>query len=131
MLRLVLVNTPRLARYDYGTNIAFKLYDETGTAFNATGYTAKVKTFKRHGDRAFFFRDVERALSVQGTVAQVISDITATWTTQASGEGQWAYTSALRPSITGYMWIEVQLTQSGVQLSSDLVRIYIQPSESS
>ena len=131
MLRLVLVNTSRLARYDYGTNIAFKLYDETGSAFNATGYTAVAKTFKRHGDRAFFFRDVERALSVQGTVAQVIGDITCSWTTQSSGEGTFAYTSALRPSVTGYNWVEIQLTKSGVQLSSDLVRVYIQPSESS
>ena len=129
MLRLVIVNTNRLARYDYGSTIAFKLYNEDLTAFFASGYTGVLKTFKRHGDRAFFFRDVERALTVVGTLAQVIGDITVSWTTQASGEGTFAYTSTERPSITGYQWMEVQLTKSGEQLSSDLVRVYIQPSE--
>ena len=129
MLRLVIVNTNRLARYDYGSTIAFKLYNEDLTAFDASGYTGVLKTFKRHGDRAFFFRDVERALTVVGTLAQVIGDITVSWTTQASGEGTFAYTSTERPCITGYQWMEVQLTKSGEQLSSDLVRVYIQPSE--
>jgi len=129
MLRMILVNTQRLARYDFGSTIAFKLYSEDLTAFDADGYTGVLKTYKRHGDRAFFFRDVERALSVQGTLAQVVANITVSWTTQSSGEGTFAYTSSLRPSITGNMWLEVELTKSGEQLSSDLVRVYIQPSE--
>ena len=131
MLRIVLVNTQRLARYDFGSTIAFKLYNEDLTAFNATGYTGVLKSFKRHGDRAFFYRDVERALSVTGELAQTIPDIAVAWTTQASGEGTFAYTSAFRPTISGMLWLEVQLTKSGVQLSSDLVRVYIQPSEAS
>lgn len=127
---MVIVNTQRLARYDYGSTIAFKLYNEDLTAFDATGYTGVLKSFKRHGDRAFFWRDVERALAVQGTVAQIIGDITVSWTTQASGEGTFAYTESNRPSIVGTMWLEVQLTKSGEQLSSDLVKIYVQASES-
>ena len=99
MLRLVIVNTNRLARYDYGSSIAFKLYNEDLTPFDASGYTGVLKTFKRHGDRAFFFRDVERALTVVGTLAQIIGDITVSWTTQSSGEGTFAYTSTERPSI--------------------------------
>lgn len=126
---MVLVNTQRLARYDYGTNIAFKLYNEDLTAFNATGYTGVVKSYKRHGDRAFFFRDVERALSVVGTLAQVIPDIAVSWTTQSSGEGTFAYTSTNRPTIPGNLWLEIELVKSGVQLSSDLVKVYVQPSE--
>ena len=126
---MVLVNTSRLARYDYGETIAFKLYNEDLTAFNASTYTGVLKTFKRHGDRAFFFRDVERALSVVGTLAQIVGDITVSWTDQANGEGTFAYTESLRPTVPGYMWLEVQLTKSGAQISSDLVRVYIQPSE--
>jgi hypothetical protein len=131
MLRLILSNTQRLARYDYGSDITFKLYNEDLSAFNATGYDGVLKSFKRHGDRAFFFRDVERALSVVGTIAQVIPDIDVTWTTQSSGIGKFAYTASNRPTIAGNLWLEVQLTKSGTQLSSDMVRVYIQPSESS
>ncbi len=130
MLRMILVNTSRLARYDFGNQIDFKLYNEDLSAFDASTYTTAVlKTFKRHGDRAFFFRDVERALSVVGTLAQVIGDIDITWDTQASGEGHFSYTSSNRPTIPGYMWLEVELKKSGAQLSSDLVKVYIQPSE--
>lgn len=126
---MVLVNTYRLARYDFGTDIAFKLYNEDLTTFDATGYTGVLKTYKRHGDRAFFFRDVERALSVVGTLAQIVNDITVTFTSIAIGEGTFAYTSQNRPSVPGFMWLEVELKKSGEQLSSDVVRVYIQPSE--
>ncbi len=129
---MVLVNTQRLSRYDYGNNISFKLYNEDLTAFDASSYTGAVlKSYKRHGDRAFFFRDVERALSVVGTLAQIIPNITVSWTTQASGEGTFAYTSSNRPTIEGIMWLEVELTKSGAQLSTDLVKVYVQASESS
>ncbi len=129
---MVLVNTQRLARYDYGNNISFKLYNEDLTAFDASSYTGAVlKSYKRHGDRAFFFRDVEKALSVVGTLAQIIPNITVSWTTQASGEGTFAYTSSNRPTIEGIMWLEVELTKSGAQLSTDLVKVYVQASESS
>ena len=129
-MRLVLVNTQKLSRYDYGNTISFKLYNDDLTAFDASSYTtAVVKSYKRHGDRAFFYRDVERALSVVGTLAQVIPDITINWTTQASGEGNFAYTSNSRPTIPGTLWLEVELKKSGAQLSSDLVKVYIQPSE--
>ena len=129
MLRMILVNTQRLARYDFGSTIAFKLYNEDLTQFDATGFTGVLKSYKRHGDRAFFFRDVERALSVVGTLAQVIQDIDVTFTTQNIGEGEFAYTSDKRPTIPGMLWLEVELKKSGEQLSSDLVRVYIQASE--
>ncbi len=129
MLRMILVNTQRLARFDFGQTIAFKLYNEDLTQFNATGFTGVLKSYKRHGDRAFFFRDVARALSVVGTLAQVITDITVTFTNQAIGEGTFAYTSDARPTIPGMLWLEVELTKTGQQLSSDLVRVYIQASE--
>jgi len=126
---MILVNTQRLARYDFGSTIAFKLYNEDLTQFDATGFTGVLKSYKRHGDRAFFFRDVERALSVVGTLAQVIPDIAVTFTTQNIGEGEFKYTSDFRPTIPGMLWLEVELKKTGEQLSSDLVRVYIQASE--
>jgi len=130
MLRMILVNTSQLSRYDFGNQIDFKLYNPDLTAFDASTFTTSVvKSYKRHGDRAFFFRDVERALSVVGTLAQVITDITVIWDTQNIGEGHFSYTSDARPTIPGYLWLEVELKKTGAQLSSDLVRVFIQPSE--
>lgn len=117
-------------RYDFGQDINFKLYGaDRKTPFDATGFTAVVKTFKRHGDRAFFFRDVAKALTVIGQMAQIVNDLTVTWTTQASGEGKFAYDSANRPNTPGYVWLVVQLIKSGVTISSRPCRIYVHPSE--
>jgi hypothetical protein len=129
VLRLVL-DQYEFARYDFGRNINFKLYQEDGsTPFDASGYTGVVKAFKRQGDRAFFFRDVAKAMSVMGSIAQIISDITVTWDTQTDGVGHWAWTSTLRPSVPGMLWIEIQLTKSGEQTSSELLRTFVHPSE--
>lgn len=136
MVLQLAIDQETFARYDFGRNINFKLYEETdqflftNISFNATGYTAVAKFFKRKEDRAFFFRDVERALSVMGTIAQVIGDISVTWDTQSSGIGHFAFSESLRPTIVGNMWLEIQLTKSGEQISSELRKIYIQPSES-
>ena len=129
MLRLAL-DQYEFARYDYGRNITFRLYQEDGsTAFDATGYIGVAKAFKRHGDRAFFQRDVERMLTVHGELAQTINDITVSWTDQANGVGTFAWTVSDRPSVTGFLYIEIQLTQSGEQTSSELVRTFVHPSE--
>ncbi len=124
------------ARYDYGRTIAFKIYEEDGiTQFDATADsldTIVIKSFKRHGDRAFFFRDVARALSVLGIMAQMIEDVPAVWTTQNIGEGTFAWTETLRPSIPGYLWLEAQLsdTPKTKQVSTELIRTFVQASES-
>ena len=118
------------ARYDFGRPVVIKIYDEDGGQFDASTYTKSViKCFKRHGDKAFFFRDVARALTVIGQVSQIISDIDIVWTTQNIGEGSFKWTSSNRPSIPGVLWIELQLTKSGEQLSSELIRTYVHPSE--
>jgi len=118
------------ARFDFGRNVNFKLYQEDGeTPFDASGYTSVLKSFKRAGDRAFFFRDVERALSVIGQLAQVISDITIVFTSQTDGIGTFAFTNSLRPTIPGYLWLEIQLTKAGEQTSSELIKVYVHPSE--
>ncbi len=122
-------------RYDYGTQINFKIYQEDRTtAYDATTLslnTGVLKSFKRHGDRAFFFRDVARALTVLGTLAQMISDIDIVWDTQSSGLGHFKWDAEKRPHIPGYMWLEVQLVDSPktIQLSTELVRVYITASE--
>ena len=129
MLRLVL-DQYEFARYDFGRQVNFKLYEEDGiTAFNATGYTGVLKSFKRHGDRAFFFRDVAKSLTVIGQVAQIIPDITVSWDTQASGIGNFSYTATERPSVPGRLWLEIQLTKSGSQVSSELKPVFVHPSE--
>jgi len=124
-------------RYDFGETINFKLYKYTGdgidtfTEFDATAYdTVVIKVFKRHGDRAFFFRDVAKALTVIGQVAQIISDIAATFTVKSSGTGSFAFTQTLRPTIPGYFWVMVQLRKNaGGQESSQLMRMFVNPSE--
>jgi hypothetical protein len=128
-LRLVL-DQYEIVRNDYGYDINFKLYEEDGaTPFNATGYSGVIKSFKRHGDRTFFFRDVERAISVLGQVGTIIDDIDVTWVTQSSGIGKFQFTNTKKPSLTGFLWLEVQLTKSGAKRSSELVRIFITPSQ--
>jgi len=126
-------------RYDFGETINFKLYKyqgdgiDTWNAFDATtnSYnTVVIKAFKRHGDRAFFFRDVAKALTVIGQVAQLIGTITASWAIQASGEGSFAWEQTKRPTVPGYLWLMVQLQNaSGHQESSQLVRVFVNPSE--
>jgi len=129
VLRMVL-DQYEFARYDFGRNINIKLYQEDGeTPFDASGLTGVIKSFKRAGDRAFFFRDVERALSVIGQLAQVITDIPVTYTVQTDGTGFFKFTSELRPTIPGYLWLEFQGTNGTSQISSELIRVYVHPSE--
>lgn len=117
-------------RHDFGRPVTFRLYQEDGeTPFDASGYTGVLKSFKRAGDRAFFFRDVERALSVIGQVAQIITDITIVFTTQTDGVGTFAYTESAKPTVPGYLWLEIQLVKAGEQTSTELVRVYVHPSE--
>jgi len=109
VLRLV-IDQYEFVQNDFGRNVNFKLYQEDGeTPFDASGYTGVVKGFKRQGDRAFFFRDVARAMSVIGLIAQLIADIPVTWVTQTAGIGRWAYTETLLPSVPGKLWIEIEL----------------------
>ena len=120
------------ARFDFGRAVTFRLYLEDGeTPFDASGYTGVLKSFKRAGDRAFFFRDVERALSVIGQLAQIITDITVSFTTQTDGVGTFTYTSSARPTVPGYLWLEIQLTKANEQTSSELIRVFVHPSEAS
>ena len=122
------------SRYDYGRTITGRIYEEDGsTTFNAStdSLNGVVKTFKRHGDRAFFFRDVAKALTVLGSVSQIISDIDITWTDQANGVFTFKWTANSRPHVPGFIWIEVQLTDSPktMQISTEMVRCFVYASE--
>lgn len=129
VLRLVL-DQYEFMRFDFGRTINFKLYEEDGTTlFSETGFTGVIKSFKRRGDRAFFFRDVERALSVIGQVAQVIGNVDVSFSI-GNHTGTFAWTATLRPTIPGYLWLECQLQKTGATVSSELVRVYVHPSES-
>lgn len=117
-------------RYDYGETINFKLYqNDRKTAYDATGFDVVLKSFKRHGDQAFWWRDIAKSLTIIGQMAQVINDIPGNWDVQASGQGNVAFTANLRPTIPGWMWLVLQLTKSGAQISTKPVRVYVHPSE--
>ena len=92
--------------YDYGRTCIFSLYDENDTVFDATGYTGVVQLFGESG-------------------VQMINDISVSWTSQTTGVGTWAFTSTLKPYTSGFLWLEVQLTKSGTELSTIPVRINI------
>jgi len=128
VLRLVL-DQYEFMQNDFGRNVNFRIYQEDGeTPFDASGYDGVTKGFKRQGDRAFFFRDVERAMSVIGMIAQLIADITVIWDTQTAGVGHWAYTENLRPSVPGNLWIEIELTKVGERTSTELLKTFVHPS---
>lgn len=127
-LRLAL-DQYEIPRYDYGYNINFKIYDEDESAFNATGFTGTAKFYKRQGDQSNFYRDVAKAIEIAGELASVINDISVTWDTQSSGEGHFAFTSNTRPSLIGYMWVEIRLTTTTAKRSTELVRMYVSPSD--
>lgn len=117
-------------RLDYGYNVGFRIYDEDEAAFDASGFTGTAKFYKRHSDKFHFFRDTARAVSTLGEVSTIINDISVTWDTQASGIGHFAFTSTSRPSITGYMHVEIQLTTSTAKRSTELIRVFVTPSDS-
>ena len=130
MLRLAL-DQYEYAAFDFGRNTTFRLYQEDGsTVFDATGYTGVMKAYLREGDaRDFVFVDVSRAIGLlRGRVAQIISDIPVTFTDQANGVGTFAFNQSQRPNLTGFLEIQIQLSQSGEVTSSELVRVNIRPS---
>ena len=128
-LRLA-IDIPDFVRYEFGRAINIKLYEEDGTTlFTGSGYTGVIKAFKRHGDKAYFYRDVARALSVIGEMAQVISDVPITFTS-GNHTGSFAWTETARPNIPGYLHLIAVLTKSGAQVMSEPYRVYVFPGES-
>ena len=90
--------------HDYGTDITFRLYDEDGTAFNASTYTAEV-----------FVSTWALGLYVDGIVP--------TWTTQSSGIGTFQFTETKTVDKPDIYHLEIQLTKSGVKLSTEAVKV--------
>jgi hypothetical protein len=94
--------------YDYGRTYSFKIYDESGNAFDCSDYTPEL-------------------IIVNAENSNYIDQITPAWTTQSSGEGTFALVEGKRfeLGIEGFYFLEIQLTKSGVQLSTELVRITV------
>lgn len=92
-----------LSRYqfetdDYGTNVTFRLYDPDQAVFDASSYTGYVKVFDNDG-------------------SEVVTEISPSWTSQATGVGTFAFTSTNKISTEGSYNVEVQLEKSGTILS--------------
>jgi hypothetical protein len=92
-----------LSRYnystnDYGTTTTFKLYGLDSSAFDASTYTGYVKVFNSAG-------------------MEVVTEISPSWTTQASGIGTFAFTSTNKIGASGRYRVEVQLEKSGTILT--------------
>ncbi len=81
--------------YDYGRTIPFKLYDYTDAAFNASTYTGYIKIFS----------------SSNG--GELLTEISPSWTTQASGIGSFAFTTSNYLATKGTYRLECQLEKSG------------------
>lgn len=129
-LRLAL-SQRRIGMYEWGRTITFKIYNEDGTAFNASTdslTTITVKTYKRPGDHALFFRDVAKALQVVRNVAQIVENIAGAWTTQASGVGTFAYSETARIGVGGTAWIQVILSNADgtKQFPTTLEQIFVE-----
>ena len=137
MALALVVDSYEWPRYDYGWDINFKIYEEDWkTAFNAAidSLDGFAKIYKRHEDKAIFFRDIAKAIGVLGTVAQVINEIPVTWTTQSSGEGNFKFTETDRPSIPNTHWLEIELRDTAtpvtIKRSTEIIRVFVPPSES-
>ena len=97
-LRLILTDGIYYFRtFEFGRDIPFKIYDETDTAFNYTGYTVVIR----------FLDD---------SLVQELNDIIPLTTTPSSGTGTFEFSSTNRPEIAGYHFFEANLTKSGEEL---------------
>ena len=99
----------KLSRYkfpidDYGRNVSFKIYDESGSAFDCSGYTPEL-------------------IVLDNNKSHYIDLITPSWTTQSSGTGTFAFTETKTFGKAGHYFLEIQLTKSGEQTSTELQRI--------
>jgi hypothetical protein len=97
--------------FDFGRSYTFKIYDEDDTAFDCSGYTPELLISNLND-------------------SVLINDITPTWTTQSSGEGSFALTESKRFELgeDGFYFLEIQLTKSNYQISTEMVRITVKRS---
>lgn len=79
---------------DYGRAMAFKLYNQSDSAFDATGYTAYVKVYDDDG-------------------IEILTEISPSWTLQSAGTGTFALTSTNHLASAGRFNWEIQLEKAG------------------
>ncbi|MBI5697806.1 MAG: hypothetical protein HZC29_04825 [Thaumarchaeota archaeon] len=102
MLKLTL-SSHEFGIYDFGTSITFRIYNEDETVFDASTYTGEIIISDIDGNELF--------------------RLTPSWTTQNQGIGTFAFDANNYLSSEGHYFVEVQLTKSGVQKSTENVRI--------
>lgn len=126
--------------FEFGRVYNFRIYDELEAVYDAsaTGETGKslipvIKMLKRPGDQALFFRDVAKAIEIIRNVAQVVADITGTFTTQNQGIGTWAWTKEKRPGVGGHAWLQIVLVDSvsnpTIVIPTELIKVMVDPSQ--
>lgn len=122
--------------FDFDEPISFKLYsDKKGTVFDASSYPAAnsvMKTLKRPGDANLFYKDIAKGIKFVRGVAQIVADINVVWTSQATGEGTFTFTSTKRIGIGGHVWFQAVLKKGPLitdgRISTKLVRKFTNPS---
>jgi hypothetical protein len=79
---------------DYGRSIPFQLYDQDNAKFVATGYTPYIKLYRENGSEA-------------------LTEISPSWTAQATGAGTFAFTSTNAPNngLSAFLYTDVYLNQ--------------------
>lgn len=93
---------------DYGFTLSFTIQDSTGAAYNLTGYTIKLKVW----------RPGNSTLLVDGTCSIVVAANGTCNYTVASGDF----------ALPGTYYAELQLTQAGVQESTQQFTLVVQES---
>ena len=114
-LKLIVPGEKIFRTYDYGTAHTFKIYTEDAgsgeVAFNASTYTGYVKFFN-------------------SATGELITELSPSWTTQASGIGTFQFSSTNNLNVTTAdshtdLYMEMQLEKSGVILSTERVRVTV------
>lgn len=116
-LRLIIPGSKIFKTFDYGTSHTFKIYNEDAgsgeTAFDASSYTGYVKIF-----------------ASDSPTAELVTEISPSWTTQSSGIGTFAFTSTNNLNFTtsgmhDSVYVEVQLEKAGTILSTERCKITV------
>lgn len=109
------LSTDVFGMFEFGRTYTFRIYNEDNSVYDASAsgpdgaLTPIIKVLKRPGDQALFFRDVAKAIEVIRNVAQIVADITGSWSTQNQGIGTFAFTETKRIGVGGRAWIQIVL----------------------
>lgn len=112
------------AQGDFGRDININLYNEDGTIFDVTNYTGIIQGLRRNTQVSNdWFFDVSKGMAVKGKGDQVIAGVPIDLDNLTF---QW--TPTLNAGLPGYLQLRAILTHtpSGVEVSTDLVRTFVE-----